>query len=153
MVVRAGNVGAAGAQQQWVGAGIRGVRRAPAGGRDTSHRGGKRENDDCDVQRAAGDQLAHPDDRYSLLIAGLGEALADHCGHENANVVRGEHRSNRPLNRPTLRLTGAWRARFPPHRACGSFTEASFTAGADGGGTTGPMSPSGDSSRSRITGA
>lgn len=29
------------------------------------------------------------------------------------------------------------------HRACGSFTEPRLAAGAEGGGTTGPMSPSG----------
>jgi hypothetical protein len=37
--------------------------------------------------------------------------------------------------------------------ACGSLTEPGLTAGADGGGTIGPMSPSGASSRSTITGA
>ena len=35
----------------------------------------------------------------------------------------------------------------------GSLTEPRLVAGADGGGTTGPMSPSGASSRSTITGA
>ncbi len=37
--------------------------------------------------------------------------------------------------------------------ACGSFREPRLAAGAEGGGTTGPMSPSGASSRSTITGA
>jgi hypothetical protein len=37
--------------------------------------------------------------------------------------------------------------------ACGSFFEPRVTTGAEGGGTTGPMSPSGASSRSTITGA
>ena len=37
--------------------------------------------------------------------------------------------------------------------ACGSFFAPRAIAGADGGGTTGPMSPSGASSRSTITGA
>ena len=37
--------------------------------------------------------------------------------------------------------------------ACGSLTAPRLAAGAEGGGTTGPMSPSGASSRSRITGA
>ena len=37
--------------------------------------------------------------------------------------------------------------------AWGSFTASCLTAGAEGGGTTGPMSPSGASSRSTITGA
>ena len=37
--------------------------------------------------------------------------------------------------------------------ACGSFFAPRFVTGADGGGTTGPMSPSGASSRSTITGA
>ena len=37
--------------------------------------------------------------------------------------------------------------------ACGSFFAPRGAAGADGGGTTGPMSPSGASSRSTITGA
>jgi hypothetical protein len=37
--------------------------------------------------------------------------------------------------------------------ACGSLTAPRLGAGADGGGTTGPMSPSGASSRSMITGA
>ena len=36
---------------------------------------------------------------------------------------------------------------------CGSLTERRLAAGAEGGGTTGPMSPSGASSRSTITGA
>ena len=36
---------------------------------------------------------------------------------------------------------------------CGSFTAPRLVTGADGGGTTGPMSPSGASSRSTITGA
>ena len=40
------------------------------------------------------------------------------------------------------------------HRlACGSFFAPRFVTGLDGGGTTGPMSPSGASSRSTITGA
>ena len=38
-------------------------------------------------------------------------------------------------------------------RACGSFFAPRRVTGADGGGTTGPMSPSGASSRSTITGA
>ena len=38
-------------------------------------------------------------------------------------------------------------------RTCGSLTEPRRGAGAEGGGTTGPMSPSGASSRSTITGA
>jgi hypothetical protein len=38
-------------------------------------------------------------------------------------------------------------------RAWGSFAEPRTSAGAEGGGTTGPMSPSGASSRSTITGA
>jgi DNA ligase D-like protein (predicted polymerase) len=37
--------------------------------------------------------------------------------------------------------------------ACGSFLAPRLSTGADGGGTTGPMSPSGASSRSTITGA
>ena len=37
--------------------------------------------------------------------------------------------------------------------ACGSFFAPRLVTGADGGGTTGPMSPSGASSRSTITGA
>ena len=37
--------------------------------------------------------------------------------------------------------------------ACGSFFAPRRVTGADGGGTTGPMSPSGASSRSTITGA
>ena len=37
--------------------------------------------------------------------------------------------------------------------ACGSFFAPRLTTGRDGGGTTGPMSPSGASSRSTITGA
>ena len=45
----------------------------------------------------------------------------------------------------------------PPARlsygACGSFLAPRLVTGADGGGTTGPMSPSGASSRSTITGA
>ena len=36
---------------------------------------------------------------------------------------------------------------------CGSLPEPRLAAGAEGGGTTGPMSPSGASSRSTITGA
>ncbi|MEJ7717828.1 MAG: hypothetical protein WKF31_07575 [Thermoleophilaceae bacterium] len=39
------------------------------------------------------------------------------------------------------------------HGDCGSLFEPRRAAGADGGGTTGPMSPSGASSRSTITGA
>lgn len=39
------------------------------------------------------------------------------------------------------------------HGAWGSLTEPRFGARTDGGGTTGPMSPSGASSRSAITGA
>ena len=39
------------------------------------------------------------------------------------------------------------------HFAWGSFFVPRLAAGADGGGTTGPMSPSGASSRSTITGA
>jgi hypothetical protein len=37
--------------------------------------------------------------------------------------------------------------------ACRSFAEPRLAAGAEGGGTVGPMSPSGASSRSTITGA
>lgn len=37
--------------------------------------------------------------------------------------------------------------------ACGSLRAPGLRTGADGGGTTGPMSPSGASSRSTITGA
>ena len=37
--------------------------------------------------------------------------------------------------------------------ACGSFLAPRLVTGAEGGGTTGPMSPSGASSRSTITGA
>ena len=42
---------------------------------------------------------------------------------------------------------------LPAYGACGSFFAPRGAAGAEGGGTTGPMSPSGASSRSTITGA
>jgi hypothetical protein len=41
----------------------------------------------------------------------------------------------------------------PPGYPCGSFLAPRLTTGFDGGGTTGPMSPSGAWSRSTITGA
>ncbi len=44
-------------------------------------------------------------------------------------------------------------ARMGRYRDWGSLTEPRLPAGAEGGGTTGPMSPSGASSRSTITGA
>ncbi len=49
----------------------------------------------------------------------------------------------------------ALRAQCPAlgHGDCGSLLEPRLAAGAEGGGTTGPMSPSGASSRSTITGA
>ena len=58
--------------------------------------------------------------------------------------------------RPALarsRPPAAVSARERSYGDCGSFTEPRLAAGADGGGTTGPMSPSGASSRSTITGA
>ena len=66
--------------------------------------------------------------------------------------------------RPTTRRCRASRSAFSPratatarseraYGACGSFFAPRFVTGADGGGTTGPMSPSGASSRSTITGA
>ena len=45
------------------------------------------------------------------------------------------------------------RPRRASYGACGSFFAPRVATGADGGGTTGPMSPSGASSRSTITGA
>src|SRR6185437_11148529 len=45
------------------------------------------------------------------------------------------------------------RARGRGQSDWGILTEPRLTAGAEGGGTTGPMSPSGASSRSTITGA
>ena len=58
-----------------------------------------------------------------------------------------------PLGRRALR---GWRRRAPalsPHGDCGSFFAPRLSTGLEGGGTTGPMSPSGASSRSTITGA
>jgi len=49
--------------------------------------------------------------------------------------------------------TLSWPARRASYGAWGSLTEPRLAAGAEGGGTTGPMSPSGASSRSTITGA
>ncbi len=54
---------------------------------------------------------------------------------------------SRDRDRPTVS------AEAQPQGACGSFWAPRRAAGADGGGTTGPMSPSGASSRSTITGA
>src|SRR5262249_41982573 len=51
------------------------------------------------------------------------------------------------------RVALAVRQRPAAYRACGSFAEPRLVLGADGGGTTGPMSPSGAWSRSTITGA
>ncbi len=45
------------------------------------------------------------------------------------------------------------RKRRTDYGACGSFFAPRLVTGAEGGGTTGPMSPSGASSRSTITGA
>ena len=65
--------------------------------------------------------------------------------------------------RPTIRRCRESRSAFSPraiatasgtdYGACGSFFAPRFVTGAEGGGTTGPMSPSGASSRSTITGA
>jgi hypothetical protein len=64
---------------------------------------------------------------------------------------------NTQRRRPRTLELGARRLGLPRglvgHGDCGSLAEARLSTGADGGGTTGPMSPSGASSRSTITGA
>ena len=59
---------------------------------------------------------------------------------------RAEARSALARSRPPARVSGRY-------GDCGSLAEPRLTTGAEGGGTTGPMSPSGASSRSTITGA
>ena len=75
---------------------------------------------------------------------------ADRCMHRMGVLALGIQ------PRPTR---AAHVIRLPPAHApvaypdWGSLTEPRLVTGADGGGTTGPMSPSGASSRSTITGA
>ena len=75
-----------------------------------------------------------------------------------------EGRSSNPTRSPKQQLTFAPVPRaggtdnhrtddYPDGDCCGSFFLVPRRAGLDGGGTTGPMSPSGASSRSTITGA
>ena len=75
-----------------------------------------------------------------LRLAALGEQ--DLVGAGDPHLAPGE-----------LEHLGVGRPRARPYGACGSLTEPRLAAGADGGGTTGPMSPSGASSRSTMTGA
>jgi hypothetical protein len=54
--------------------------------------------------------------------------------------------------RPDCKHADLWAA-WAGYGDCGSLAEPRLVTGAEGGGTTGPMSPSGASSRSTITGA
>src|SRR5439155_2325958 len=67
-------------------------------------------------------------------------------GHAYARAV-GVHRGDERGHAGNINVAGA------SYGDWGSLTASVLSAGAEGGGTTGPMSPSGASSRSTITGA
>src|SRR5262249_23189670 len=69
------------------------------------------------------------------------------------DLLRRARRAQRRLAAAGGGPTRVGRAAVVAQRAWGSFAEPRVSAGAEGGGTTGPMSPSGASSRSTITGA
>ena len=101
-----------------------------------------------------GDRHAAIDDAVALAPAA--------AGHVRAGRGRGGGRHALPARLPEdARRAEARPALARPRPAalrtgygdCGSFAAPRFVTGADGGGTTGPMSPSGASSRSTITGA
>jgi hypothetical protein len=74
------------------------------------------------------------------VVGGLGQAIV---APEEAIADGDRERRTRRARGPRRLGQGDW----------GSLTEPRAAAGAEGGGTTGPMSPSGASSRSTITGA
>ncbi len=79
------------------------------------------------------------------------DAAEGRAGHAlparlSEDAGRAEARPALTRSRPPSRMNR-------PYGDCGSLREPRLVAGAEGGGTTGPMSPSGASSRSTITGA
>ena len=97
-----------------------------------------------------GDRHAAIDDAAHSLQPLLDMYERDEAGRHavsarlSEDAGRAEARAAVARPRPAARLT---------YGACGSFLAPRLVTGADGGGTTGPMSPSGASSRSTITGA
>jgi len=80
-------------------------------------------------------------DGSSLLIEGT-----------RVSVGMSRRKHSEKVERCVQHLNGVLEGRVA-QRSCGSLTAPALAAGAEGAGTTGPMSPSGASSRSTITGA
>lgn len=80
------------------------------------------------------------------IVVHMIEETARHAGHLDLirELIEARPATTEPASRPT---------RYSPGRDCGSFFEPARYPRADGGGTIGPASPSGASSRSTITGA